>query len=49
MLQAFDGLFLDLADPFAGQVKFFPDLFQGMGMFSIEPEIKPDDAGFPVG
>ena len=49
VFQPFDGFFLDLPYPFTGQVKLFPDLFQGMGMFSVEPEIQPDDAGFPVG
>ena len=49
MLEAFDGFFLDLPHPFAGQVKFFPDLLQGVGVFPVEPEIEPYNAGFPVG
>ena len=48
MLQPFNGFFLDLPDPFPGEVKFFPDLFQGMRVLPVEAKVQPDDAGLPL-
>lgn len=48
VFQPFDRFFLDLSYPFPGEVEFFPDFFQGMGMFAVQAEIQSDDIGFPV-
>ena len=46
MAQLRHGPGLDLADPLPGQVEMLPDLFEGTGLTSIEPEAQPEN--FPL-
>ena len=48
MLQAADGLFLDLPDALTGQVVFFPDFIQGQGLLLIDAEVHFNDVPLTV-
>src|SRR5271155_4253492 len=39
---------LDLADPLAGQVEVFADLFERPGLTPVEAEAQPEDLSLPL-
>ena len=47
--QSGNGFFLDLANPFPGEVEEFADFFQCQGMFSSKAKIKFDNFCLALG